>query len=365
METILSPEEAQLAKDVFGTQKDGNYTDESSGRKTGANILYLPRSFEQTAQKRGLGTSQLQSHIETVRQKLLAARAKRPRPLLDDKILTDWNGLMIAALAHAGRVLHNEKFIQAAQQAARFILKTLYTDGRLLHRYRDGDAAIPGMLDDYSFFCFGLLHLFKATQEPEYLHKARFLTQTCLIHFWDKSNSGLFASADDAEELLVRQKEVTDGAIPSGNSVALDNLLTLSLLTGDTSLEEQADRLTKSFSGLVRRIPTACTYFLCALDMALGSAKEVVIVSSDNALNVRQLKDAETLAMLKILDTNYLPHTMHLLKTRTTEQELAHLAPFTKEMSCQDGHATAYVCHGHQCERPVTSSQDMLKLLQV
>ncbi|HMB30386.1 MAG TPA: thioredoxin domain-containing protein [Desulfohalobiaceae bacterium] len=355
IDAVLTSEEAGLAKQVFGTKRDGNYKDEASGQKTGANILYLPRSLEKAARDTDLEIKELKSRLETVRQKLLAARNERPRPLLDDKVLTDWNGLMIAALAYAGRALNNENFIQAAQRAAGFILETMYKDDRLLHRYRDGQAAINGMLDDYSFFCFGLLHLFQATQDPEYLDKAKSLTQSSLRHFWDQTNGGLFNSADDAEELLVRQKDITDGAIPSGNSVAMDNLLTLSLLTGDAGPEEKADQLAKAFSGLVDKVPTACTYFLSALDLALGSAKEVVIVSPK--------KDKEASDMLKALDNTYLPDTVHLLKTGNTEEQLTQLAPYTKDMTSQESRAKAYVCQGQRCQRPVTSVREMLESL--
>jgi len=269
IDKLLSPEEARLAKKVFGLTPEGNFKDEATGRRTGANILHLPLPLDQAAESLGIDPENLSSQLETVRSKLLTARNQRIRPLLDDKVLTDWNGLMIAALAQAGRILGNDEYTQAAKQSARFILESMYQDGRLLHRYRDGQAAIPGMLDDYAFFIHGLIELHTATAERQYLESALDLTRTCLHHFWDPHNGGFYLTPDDGEDLLTRPKEVTDGAIPSGNSVFLSNLLRLGQLTDNTELAQKANELITAFSGTVAEIPAGCTFFLCGLDMAL------------------------------------------------------------------------------------------------
>ncbi|MFO7875410.1 MAG: thioredoxin domain-containing protein [Desulfovermiculus sp.] len=269
IDKLLSPEEARLAKKVFGLTPDGNFKDEATGRRTGANILHLPLPLDQAAESLGLGPEILSSQLETVRSKLLTARNQRIRPLLDDKVLTDWNGLMIAALAQAGRILGNDEYTQAAKRTAGFILENMFRDGRLLHRYRDGQAAITGMLDDYAFFIQGLIELHTATGESQYLESARDLTHECLHHFWDPHNGGFYLTPDDGEELLTRPKEVTDGAIPSGNSVFLSNLLRLGRLTDNAELTQKANELIAAFSGTVAEIPAGCTFFLCGLDMAL------------------------------------------------------------------------------------------------
>ncbi|MFO7803810.1 MAG: thioredoxin domain-containing protein [Desulfovermiculus sp.] len=269
IDKLLSPEEARLAKKVFGLTPEGNFKDEATGRRTGANILHFLGSLDQAAESLGLDPEKLSSQLETVRSKLLTARNQRIRPLLDDKILTDWNGLMIAALALAGRILGVDEYTQTAKRAARFILENMYREGRLLHRYRDGQAAIPGMLDDYAFFIQGLLELHAATEERHYLESALDLTRACLDHFWDSQNGGFYLTPDDGEELLTRPKEVTDGAIPSGNSVFLSNLLRLGQLTDHTELTQKANELINTFSGTVAEIPAGCTFFLCGLDMAL------------------------------------------------------------------------------------------------
>jgi len=269
IDQLLSPEEARLTKQVFGLTPDGNFKDEATGRRTGANILHFPEPLDQAAESLGLDPEKLSSRLETVRSKLLTARNQRIRPLLDDKILTDWNGLMIAALALAGHILGTDEYTQAAKRAARFIMENMYRDGRLLHRYRDGQAAIPGMLDDYAFFIQGLIELHTAIGEQHYLDTALDLTRTCLDHFWDSQNGGFYLTPDDGEELLTRPKEVTDGAIPSGNSVFLSNLLRLGQLTDNTELTQKANELITAFSGTVAEIPAGCTFFLCGLDMSL------------------------------------------------------------------------------------------------
>ncbi len=272
IDKLLSPEEARLAKKVFGLTPDGNFKDEATGRRTGANILHLPLPWEHAAESLGLSPENLSSQLETVRSKLLTARNQRIRPLLDDKVLTDWNGLMIAALAQAGRILGNDEYTQAAKRAAGFILENMFRDGRLLHRYRDEQAAITGMLDDYAFFIQGLIELHTATAERKYLESALDLTHACLHHFWDPHNGGFYLNPDDGEELLTRPKEVTDGAIPSGNSVFLSNLLRLGQSTDNTELAQKANELINAFSGTVAEIPAGCTFFLCGLDMALQAS---------------------------------------------------------------------------------------------
>ncbi|MDZ7759183.1 MAG: thioredoxin domain-containing protein [Desulfovermiculus sp.] len=272
IDKLLSPEEARLAKKVFGLTPDGNFKDEASKRRTGANILHLSQPLDQTAQSLGVSQEDLSSQLEIMRSKLLAARNRRIRPLLDDKVLTDWNGLMISALAQAGRVLENEEYTRVAKRATQFILEHMYRDGRLLHRYREGQAAIPGMLDDYSFFIQGLIELHAVNDKREYLDIALGLTHECLNHFWDQDHGGFYLTPDDGEELLTRPKEITDGAIPSGNSVFLSNLLRLARISQDPALAQKANELTKAFSGTVAEIPAGCTFFLCGLDMALQAS---------------------------------------------------------------------------------------------
>ena len=182
---------------------------------------------------------------------------QRSRPSLDDKVLTDGNGLFIAALAQAARTFGNEKYLAAARRAMQFILTRMRTpDGGLLHRYRDGEPAIPAFGDDYAFIIKALIELYESTFEPSYLSSARELNTWFLAHFWDEVQGGFFTIADTAEILLVRKKEIYDGAIPSCNSVAFENLVKLAHLTGDASYEQRASELSRCFAASVHQSPS-------------------------------------------------------------------------------------------------------------
>jgi len=229
---LLNEETAELVIDLYNLTPEGNYQEEATGERTGKNVLYLDRPLAVEAERRGMDEDALRSTVEDARMTLLAARDERPRPGLDDKILTDWNGLVIAALATAARTFDNAEYEEAAVEAADFLLDTMRDDeGRLLHRYRDGDAAIRAHLDDYAFLTWGLIELYETTFHARWLDEALALLDESLDHFWDGDEGGFFLTADDGEELIVRPKEISDGAKPSGNSVQLANLLRLARLT--------------------------------------------------------------------------------------------------------------------------------------
>lgn len=205
---------------------------------------------------------------EKIREKLYGIRAKRIPPDKDRKILTDWNGLIIAALAKAAQVLEDEDFLEAAKKAADFIFRRLEdSSNHLLHRYSEGDAAIPGFLDDYAFLIWGLLELYKATFSNEYLQKALDLNKVLFLDFWDEKNGGFYFTSANNEQLLIRQKEVYDGAIPSGNSVAFYNLIKLADFTGNKQFKQRAYQLLKAFSPMVEQNPSAYAYFLTGVDL--------------------------------------------------------------------------------------------------
>ena len=218
---ILGKKEAELVINIYNTEPGGNFTDEVSGEKPGTNILHLNKNPDQAAMALGISRDELDSRINESRQKLFDVREKRIHPSKDDKIITDWNGLMIAAFAKAGRVFENKKYTDAAEKAADFINSKLTKDGRLLHRYRGGDAAILANIDDYAFFIWGLLELYESTFNIVYLKEAISLTDQMIKYFWDDTNYGFFFTPSDGEKLLVKQKEIYDGAVPSGNAVAM------------------------------------------------------------------------------------------------------------------------------------------------
>ena len=295
------------------------------------------------------------------RRKLFAARETRVHPYKDDKVLTAWNGLMIAALARGAWVLNDQEYSRAAAKAAQFLLDRMRdTDGRLLARYRDGDAAIAGYLDDYAFLTWGLIEIYGATFDTAWLEQALFLNRQMVDLFRDEQGGGLFFTGQGAEQLLARPKEIYDGATPSGNSVAALNLLHLARLTGDNGLEERAAAQLGAFAGTVSEYPAGYTFYLCALDFTLGEPLEIVVAGERDA--------PDTKALLQVLREAYLPGAAVLFKPAAPaghpeSSRLAALAPFTADREPVDGRAAAYVCRSYACQAPVVEPTDLAGLL--
>jgi len=357
LEEVLGAEDAELAARVFDSTKEGNFDEEATGEATGTNVLHLPRPMADLATSLDMDEEDLGTRVEDIRVRLLMARSERVRPHLDDKVLTDWNGFMIAALAMAGTALDRPDLVDAALNATKFVMENLQqADGRLLHRYRDGEAAITGHLDDHAYMIWGLLELYEATFDITHLEQALSINESMHEHFWDHGGGGFFRTPDDGEELLMRQKEVYDGAMPSGNSVAMMDLLRLSHLTGDPAHAQRASELGMAFSGEVSKMPMGFSQLMSALDMALGSAREVVIVGNPG--------EEDTQAMLDAIHHAFLPNTIVLLKDPDGGPEgVERLAPFVKEHGMKDGKATAYVCTDHLCRNPTNDVDEMMKYL--
>ncbi len=319
-----------------------------SGNFEGKNVLHI--SSETGADEGSLGT---------MKEKLFALRAKRPRPMLDDKILTDWNGLMIAALARGARVTGKPEYAAAAEKAAGFILGGMRTSqGRLLHRYRDGESAIPGYLDDYAFLIWGLIELYEATFDAKWLSEALVLTGGMLELFGDskEGRGGLFFTGSDAEKLIVRTKETYDGAVPSGNSVAALALLRLGRMTGRSELESAADALMEEFSGQLSGSPTAYTQMLIALDFALGPGREYVIAGGRTA--------DDTESMIRLLAGRFMPRAVTLFRPADDDAgPIIGLAPMLEGMAAVDGKPTAYICENFRCSAPAVGFEELGKRL--
>jgi hypothetical protein len=290
---------------------------------------------------------------------LFNRREKRVHPYKDDKILADWNGLMIAALAKGARAFGEPGLLRAASRAANFILSRMRSaNGRLLHRYREKEAAIPAMLDDYAYMTWGLLELYESSFEASYLKAALELTQDLTAHFWDDTEGGFFLAPDDGDRMLVRRKDFSDGAAPSGNAVSMLNLLRLSRLTAKADLEEKAHEIARSIAGSVHRFPTTHTHLLSALDFGLGPSYEVVIVGDEEA--------EDTKAMLDALQRPFLPNIVTLFRPLGPElAEITKIAPFTQGQKNINGRATAYVCLRYNCKLPTNDVKEMLRLLGV
>jgi uncharacterized protein YyaL (SSP411 family) len=354
---ILSPGEAELISTVFTIKKKGNFAEEATGRETGKNILFMERPLAAIALDLRIPSDALHQKLEEARAKLFDARTKRVYPHKDNKILTDWNGLMMAALAKGAGVFGEPLYEAAARRSADFILaKMTDTRGRLYHRYRDGQAAVSAFLDDYAFLIWGLIELYETTFEPSYLHKALDFTTIMLKHFWDGERGGFYFAADDANKILTRKKESYDGAIPSGNAVAMLNLLRLARLTARPEFEEQAAHISRAFSHTVSQSPGACTQLMIALAFALGPSYEVVIVGDPGA--------EDTTTMVKALRGAFMPHAVVLFRPAGEEgSDITRLAEFTKDLSSLNDKATAYVCKDFRCDLPTTEAHKMLALL--
>jgi uncharacterized protein YyaL (SSP411 family) len=274
LQSVLDASELELVVKRFNVRADGNFLDETTHQKTGANILHL-KNLEKTP--------------NAIRQKLFDAREQRIHPLKDTKVLADWNGLIIAALAKATRVFDVSEYEAAARHAVQFVWEKMQDEGRLMHRWREGQTAVPGQLADYAFMIFGQLELYESTFDFQTLEKALLLNEAVLTHFHDKLNGGFFQTADDAEELIVRPKSMHDGAYPSGNSIQVMNLIKLARLTGRVEYEALADRTLRAFAATLNRAPSAFAQALQAVQFSQAKSVEVSISGDSNAEKTREL----------------------------------------------------------------------------
>jgi hypothetical protein len=263
---------------------------------------------------------------------------------------------MLGAFAKAGRVLGDSVYVAAAEKCARFIRLSLRDDtGRLLHRYRDGEAGLPAHIEDYAFFAHGLIELYQTTFNPDYLQEALQVTDQMIQRFKDKDGGAFFLTAEDTETVLVRAKALYDGAIPSGNGVAVSNLVRLAKLTGRTDLEEWADRIAAGYGPSLEQAPSTHTMFLVALDFAIGPSVEVVIAGERG-------RD-DTVALLDAVREVYAPAKVVLLRDEATREGLEALAPFVANQPPVSGRATAYVCVDQACSFPTNDADEMRDII--
>jgi uncharacterized protein YyaL (SSP411 family) len=343
---LLGKEQAHKWSSVFNLAPEGNFVDEATGQKTGANILHLSHPLD----------AGLVPEWEDVRRRLYQTRDTREHPLRDDKVLTDWNGLMIAALARGARILQNQNYVDAARAAVNFIQQHMYQpNGRLWHRYRQGEAAITATANDYAYLIWGLIELYQATFDPRLIEEALSLQQIMLTDFWDPHHHGFYLTANAIQELPARPKEIYDGALPSANSVALNNLLWLFKITGDSAWEQHARQVAQTFGPQVGKHPAAFTFFLLGMDLALNPGQEIV-VSGD-------IDNHATQAMLAALNSTYAPNQVTLLKSTQNAQRLGRIAGFTDGLAVARGQATAHVCKGFNCQEATTDLNRMLDAL--
>lgn len=266
----LGQKQGSLFANVYGVEQDGNYVEQATGQRPGTNVLYLSQPLDQVARDSGVDLAGLKSDLRTMREKLLTLRATRTRPHQDDKILSGWNGLMIGSLAYAGQQLQEPSYTNAAAQAAQFVLSKMVEDGRLLRTYRAGSARLPAYLDDYAFFTAGLLDLYEATGDRQWLDHAKQLADTMVDGFQDEKDGGFFFTTSEHEDLLVRSKNILGGGnIPSGNGVAAEVLLRLARISGQPGYRQLAEHTLEAFSDLMWRQPSATESLLLATAVSL------------------------------------------------------------------------------------------------
>ena len=354
IEKILSSEEEKIFIYHFGIESNGNAKSDPHGEFVGKNVIFVNHSLQETAQHFNSSESEIREIIEKAKAKLQDVRLKRPRPHLDDKILVDWNGLMISSLAFASRVLNEKRYANAATKATDFILEKLVDKNRrLLHRYREEEAAILATLDDYAFLIQGLIDVYEATFEIRYLKQATQLTEEMIRLFWDEKEGGFFFTAKDSEKLLFRQKEVYDGAIPSGNGIALLALERLSHIILSDDLMKKADLLCQTFASEIKQRPSGYTQFLIGLDFAIGPSAEIVLAEAQEP---EVLED-----MIKAIYQRFFPNKVLILRPFNKGQlsSLKSLVPFIEKQGPQEGKTTIYVCQNRICQRPITSLEQL------
>jgi len=339
----------------YGMREGGNVDHDPHGEFTGKNILYQAHTVEETARHFETPEGEVRQAIGRIERDLLGKRAMRLRPHLDDKVLTAWTGLMISAFALGGALLQEPRYAEAARRAADFLLAHLYhpETGTLLRRFREGEAAIPAFLDDYAMFTQALLDLYEAQFEPRHLTLALRLTEKMRELFEDEAAGAFFSSAADAADVILRVKEDYDGAEPSGNSIAVRNLLRLAAITGREDLAESAARALRAFGSRLTHVPVAIPQMLVACEWLTEGPREIVIAGPDSA------------ALVEIVQRQFLPNRI-LLRAGSPEdrRQLAGIAPWIEPMQSVEGRAAAYVCRSRTCQLPVTEPSKLAELIQ-
>jgi hypothetical protein len=347
---LLENEEANIFMKAFNIRNEGNFTEEHSNIPTGRNIPHMTESMRDICSWNKEQGEFIAVSVEKARKKLFNAREKRVHPSKDDKILTDWNGMTIAAFCKAAQAFDDENYVRTAIKAAEFFMENMTdTDGKMKHRYRDGEVAIGAFLEDYAFFTWGLIELYQTTFDIKYLEHALKLTDYLIAHFHDRNSGGFFHTSDEAEEMIFRSKEVYDGAIPSGNSVTAMNLLRLAKITGNSEFEELADRTLRAFAEKVSSAPAGYTQFMSAVDLAFNSSVEIVIAGEKD--------DSGTMEIVHFINERFIPEKVLLLKNEDDSDRIVEIAPYTKDMMMADNKTTVHMCQDHNCKLPSNDTE--------
>jgi hypothetical protein len=357
--SILDKDEAKLFNAYYGVTEKGNFEE-------GKTILNVTISIKQLQSRQGRALtdekkfkkdhSTILNILSTARTKIFDERSKRIRPHIDNKVITAWNGLMISSLAYGGAVLQEEKYVKAAERSAHFVLDTLHENGRLMRYYRNDNVVELAFLDDYAFMIMALIDLYEATFDTKWLIEAKKLSEEMIELFADNEQGGFFLTGKDGEKLIARTKPSSDGAIPSGNSIAALALLKLGRLTMNQHFTEQAGKVLKSFSQQLKQSPAYSSAMLTALSFWLGPTQEIVIAGNADA--------PETKQMLKLVYDRFLPNAVVLFHEHgEAGSAIEQIVPFIKSQNPIDGKTTAYVCENYVCKKPINEIDDLNKML--
>ncbi|MGE6631856.1 thioredoxin domain-containing protein [Bacillus sp. NPDC077027] len=342
-----------LGKDL-GSLFCAVYTITEEGNFDGHNIPHtIFTHFDKVKEQFSLDDDQLHKQLSSARETLLHIRQTRPAPLVDDKVLTSWNALMVVALAKAGKVFSSSEHVDMAKTAMSFIEQQLTIDGRLMVRYREGDVKNKGFIEDYAHVLWAYLELYEATDDLTYLEKATTIGEQMFELFWDHEKGGFYFSGTDAEALIVREKEVYDGAMPSGNSTALIQLLTLSRLTGRLDWTRKLESMFSSFFIDVSSYPSGHTAFLQGFMQQFATKREIVILGRKDDPNRQRL--------LHSLRQAFMPFDVILVAE--TGGDLKNIAPFAKDYKRKGNQTTVYICENYSCQQPLTNIDEVLNQL--
>jgi uncharacterized protein YyaL (SSP411 family) len=342
---LLAGDDAEICRRYFGMTESGDFE--------GRNVLHAPVPPAEFAEQWMVSLPELEERLARIRAALLERRSQRTPPGKDDKVLADWNGLMIGALARGYQVLGDERYRRAAEQAATFIMERMTADGRLLHAHRAGRSHVDAFLDDHAFLTQAMLDLYQATFDARWVARARELAGAMIERFGDADAGGFFATPADQPDLIARSKRGHDGSIPSGNAVAAGALLRLARFTGERTYAEAAERTLAAFAEAARRSPTAFAGLLCALDSYLGPSREIVIAG--------ELGDEGTQRLLAAAREHYLPNDV--LALAGPEGGDTDDLPLLAGKRPVGDRPAAYVCRDGACQPPATSPEDLERLL--
>jgi uncharacterized protein len=343
---ILGEEDGELFSAYYDVTPSGNFE--------GKNILRVERTVEEVAGAAGVSVADLQKSLARSRRKLFEAREQRVKPARDEKVLTAWNGLMLASFAEAAAILERNDYKEVAERSAQFVLESLRRDGRLLRTYKDGQAKLNAYLEDYAFFVDGLLALYQTTGTLRWLKEAQALTEQMIEEFWDEEDGGFFYTGKSHEELIVRLKDYLDNATPSGNSVAAEVLLHLAALTGNEDYSRRAVTIFRLLRDPLTRYASAFGRLLGALDFHLSTPKEIAIIGESGAETTRSL--------LREVWTRYLPNKI-IAQAQEGDERAAELVPLLRDRNMVEGLATAYVCENYTCQRPTNRPEELAQQL--